>query len=1121
MPRSVSIDMPELNPTRKKSNPLVNGYANQCYDQAESICDNVESNNNQAIPLNEVIISVDRITQHLSKLEGKEEDSKILRDYFHSPPVQAAIEAVAVQKKKAEQNKKIDTESSLRGSGASDVPTVTSSPGVHVVSLFKREESYLGATVRNEENRIVIGRVIKGGIVEKTGLLKEGDELLELNGVDLRGKHVTEVCELLVGPFALRNFTRNISGDVEFVVSSPIEVTKKVTPTSSEIKHLRALFDYDPEDDIYVPCKELAIKFQRGDILHVLNTEDENWWQAYREGDDISHSLAGLIPSSSFHQQVMMYMDEMEADSKPKCRADAKKRLQEAIRALGRKSFKEVQRSADEPTVSNIDCYSALTAVRQEVFNRLNLLTYEEVTLYLSRTDRKRPLVLCGPDGVGCLELRQRLLESDRDRLAGPVPYTTRPARDGEIDGIHYHFVTKQRFLEDSKVGKFVEYGEYERYMYGTAVADIVNVIRKSKICVLTLKPESLVAVRTNEIMPFILFIAPPSLHTLRRQKDCAGQFHVKDDELKSILTQGKRIEQKFGHLFDGIIVNTDFDKSLAEMKTILRRLETEPHWVPISWTLSGRYMDLRFLFFVQLFDLCISAIYDGNQYYEVNDEMRADCILQEDMAFYIYLGFIEGDRNYDIKGESCLIWREVYERVLRNLDRTSINKENFQLNMTKPEEVMLHNKCRRVELSSKHPSLSQRTIEGPWCYVRKKDNIVAEKCFDICKGEPREDEVLSEGTQYGEQKIQDNYNDVLIENIRKYYTSYSWGDTSYYRWVRSHQIQRIQRNFFEFEKKREAAASRRRREQAIKMNMVRVKYHHRNTTFHELLKRKKILVFFYSSPRFCNTTAKPLSFHMCQSIAMHFIVLVVGLLLTEGLTDDTSSFPIPPPIGPQKYSNGPFCTTPQTVHDCYVTYLDKYGIHSGPYYLASYDRLDQQLKALPLTNICRDFEELTSCLRLVSYDCISIPVFERFTSWYGKVNEDAVAYVQNHAFLEFACGIGKAAFMANHDCLSRAFNVQSLTQRINNCLPTESDLCTKGIRAVQCVKESLTVQCSASAGSAACGAATNIAQRAKEVSPMCIHEMNLICSSSTSYRMWITSIVVITIIIFFTHCSP
>ncbi|KAK6043293.1 hypothetical protein COOONC_19202 [Cooperia oncophora] len=142
------------------------------------------------------------------------------------------------------------------------------------------------------------------------------------------------------------------------------------------------------------------------------------------------------------------------------------------------------------------------------------------------------------------------------------------------------------------------------------------------------------------------------------------------------------------------------------------------------------------------------------------------------------------------------------------------------------------------------------------------------------------------------------------------------------------------------------------------------------------------------------------------------------------------------------------------------------------------------------------------NCLRLVSFDCISIPVFERFTHWYGKVNEEAVAYVQNHAFFEYACGIGKPAFLANHDCLSRAFTTQSLTQRINQCLPTDSDMCTRAMSAVECVKDSLRVECSPSAGSAACGAATNIAQRAQEVGPMCIQEMNIRCSTSTAFLL-------------------
>ena len=46
--------------------------------------------------------------------------------------------------------------------------------------------------------------------------------------------------------------------------------------------HLRALFDYDPEDDPYIPCRELGVGFLRGDILHATALDDPHWWQAYR-----------------------------------------------------------------------------------------------------------------------------------------------------------------------------------------------------------------------------------------------------------------------------------------------------------------------------------------------------------------------------------------------------------------------------------------------------------------------------------------------------------------------------------------------------------------------------------------------------------------------------------------------------------------------------------------------------------------------------------------------------------------------------------------------------------------------------------------------------------------------
>lgn len=71
-----------------------------------------------------------------------------------------------------------------------------------------------------------------------------------------------------------------------------------------QIQHIRAHFDYDPEEDPYIPCRELGVSFQKGDVLHVISQEDPNWWQAYREGEE-DQTLAGLIPSKAFQHQYV------------------------------------------------------------------------------------------------------------------------------------------------------------------------------------------------------------------------------------------------------------------------------------------------------------------------------------------------------------------------------------------------------------------------------------------------------------------------------------------------------------------------------------------------------------------------------------------------------------------------------------------------------------------------------------------------------------------------------------------------------------------------------------------------------------------------------------------------
>lgn len=61
---------------------------------------------------------------------------------------------------------------------------------------------------------------------------------------------------------------------------------------------MKAHFDYDPTDDPYVPCRELGLSFQKGDILHIISQDDPNWWQAYRDGDEDNQPLAGLVPGN-------------------------------------------------------------------------------------------------------------------------------------------------------------------------------------------------------------------------------------------------------------------------------------------------------------------------------------------------------------------------------------------------------------------------------------------------------------------------------------------------------------------------------------------------------------------------------------------------------------------------------------------------------------------------------------------------------------------------------------------------------------------------------------------------------------------------------------------------------
>lgn len=90
--------------------------------------------------------------------------------------------------------------------------------------------------------------------------------------------------------------------------------------------YVRALFSYDPYDDIYIPCRELGLSFEINSILNIVNQDDSSWWQAYiMENDQCikKQQLPGLIPSKQFQEKrfkiVKCLLDEdLTTNSKKK-----------------------------------------------------------------------------------------------------------------------------------------------------------------------------------------------------------------------------------------------------------------------------------------------------------------------------------------------------------------------------------------------------------------------------------------------------------------------------------------------------------------------------------------------------------------------------------------------------------------------------------------------------------------------------------------------------------------------------------------------------------------------------------------------------------------------------------
>jgi guanylate kinase len=188
-----------------------------------------------------------------------------------------------------------------------------------------------------------------------------------------------------------------------------------------------------------------------------------------------------------------------------------------------------------------------------------------------------RPLVICGPSGSGKSTLLKRLFKEFPNTFGFSVSHTTRKPRDGEENGVHYHFVSVEEMQAGIENGDFIETAVFSGNMYGTSKKSVENVQRQGKVCVLDIEIEGVKQIRNTSLNPILVFIEPPSMDELERR--LRNRNTESEESLQKRLNTAK-IEMEYGTTpgnFDIIIQNKSFKKAYGKLRDfILKELETQ-----------------------------------------------------------------------------------------------------------------------------------------------------------------------------------------------------------------------------------------------------------------------------------------------------------------------------------------------------------------------------------------------------------------------------------------------------------------------------------------------------------------------------------------------------------------
>ena len=175
-------------------------------------------------------------------------------------------------------------------------------------------------------------------------------------------------------------------------------------------------------------------------------------------------------------------------------------------------------------------------------------------------------LVISGPSGTGKGTLIKQLMEED-PTLVFSVSATTRAPRPGEIDGVHYHFVSNEQYDQLVAEDAFVEYANVHTNRYGTLRSEVYQRLEKGENVVLDIDVQGALNVIANEKEKVSIFLLPPSIKELRRRLTDRGTETPEQIEIR-MNNAIWEISQKDKYQYK--VINDDMDACLRTLQAII-----------------------------------------------------------------------------------------------------------------------------------------------------------------------------------------------------------------------------------------------------------------------------------------------------------------------------------------------------------------------------------------------------------------------------------------------------------------------------------------------------------------------------------------------------------------------